>query len=190
MRLGYGLAVVAAISALAGAGAAQVTKLETPGNLAPTVDPGCIAVTEAVPKLSPPDLGLGVLACAAKDDWDRAVELYILMQLRAEFDKRRVADQTALQAEDVLSMQVTDALPAGGQEKLTVAFERFGGSGGPRHGALCEAARTSGPPDHDPSWMAQHGMAAFTNPDAEPLVPGFDPDAAWAEVLQAYMQCG
>lgn len=173
MRVKFALAVVMAV--WAGAAAAG--------------DPGCIAVTEAGPGLTPPDLGRGALACAGAGDWDRGVELYILMQLRAAYDAERVADQTAHQAGAVLAQQVTDALPAGGQEAFQAAFGRFGDTGGARHKAFCTAVTAGGPPNHDPAWMIQHGMGAFTDPAAEGLVPGFKPKAAWTALLADYLKC-
>jgi hypothetical protein len=187
MRLGLGLALGVMAASVA---SAQVTRLEAPGNLAATVDPGCIGIDGADAALAPPDLGRGVLACAAQEEWDLALELYVLMQLRAEFDKERVADQTAWQAEDVLSMQVTEALPPGGRDKLIAAFDRYGGIGSPRHAELCVLIRDWEPPSHDPSWMIQHGMGAFLGQSGNGLLSGFDPVATWKTVQRDYMKCG
>ncbi len=66
--------------AWAGAAAAQVSDQQAPGNLAATTDPGCIAVADAGATLSPPDLGLGVVACGQAGDWDQAVGLFVLMR--------------------------------------------------------------------------------------------------------------
>lgn len=185
MRLIWVLALVAS----AGAATSQVRNQETAGNLAATVDPGCIAVGEAAPGLSPPDLGLGVRACAKAGQWDAAVELYILMQLRAVYDIARVADKTAHQAEDVLSMQVTESLPRGGQEKILAAFDRFGDTGSPRHRAFCKAVKAGGRPQHDPAWMVLHGMGAVLGEGGDGLVSGFRPEAEWKAVLRDYMKC-
>jgi pentatricopeptide repeat protein len=179
------------VVALAASGAvAQVRNHETAGNLAATVDPGCVAVERAGAELSPPDLGLGVRACARAGKWDQAVELYILMQLRAVYDIERVADRSAHQAEDVLSMQVTERLPRGGQAKMQAAFERFGDTGGARHRAFCKAVESSGPPRHDPGWMIRHGMGAVLGEGGDGLVKGFRPERAWRKVLRDYMKCG
>jgi pentatricopeptide repeat protein len=183
------LALAAAAGLAAGVAGAQVRNQDAAGNLAATVDPGCIAVGQAGATLSPPDLGLGVQACARAGDWDQAVELYILMQLRAVYDIARVADISAHQAEDVLSMQVTESLPRGGQARLQAAFEQFGETGSPRHKAFCRAVKAGGPPQHDPAWMVRHGMGAFLGEGGDGLVPGFRPRAAWTAVLRDYMKC-
>ncbi len=168
---------------------AQVTNYDAPGNLEATVDPGCIAVADAGLALSPPDLGLGVIACGQAGDWDRAVPLFVLMQLRAVYDARRVADASAHGAGQVLSMQVNAALPATGEAGMGAAFERFGPTGGAAHGAFCAQVRAAGVPAHDPSWMIMHGMAAFTGIEGDGLVPGFDAQAAWDDVLTGYLKC-
>ena len=186
MRIWPGL-----VLALAATGAvAQVQDFRTPGNLAATVDPGCISVEKAAPTLSPPDLGLGVRACAKAGKWDEAAELYILMQLRAVYDVERVADISAHQAASVLSMQVTGSLPRGGERKIQAAAERFGGTGGARHKAFCRTVKAAGRPQHSPAWMVQHGMGAVLGEGGDGLVKGFKPDAAWNKVLRGYMKCG
>lgn len=158
--------------------------------VAAAADPGCVAVGAVGATLTPPDLGEGVLACAAAQDWDRGVELYILMRFRAAYDAKRVADETAHQAGAVLAQQVIDALPPGGEEALQAAFGRFGETGSARHGAFCKAVLAAGPSSHDPAWMIAHGMRAFTDPGSEAMVPGFDPKAAWTALMRDYMHCG
>jgi len=186
MRLGLVL-----VMALAATGAAaQVTNREAAGNLEARVDPGCIGLAKAGAELSPPDLGLGVKACAKAGRWDEAVELYVLMQLRAVYDAERVADISAHQAGSVLSMQVTQGLPRGGQKKMQAAMERFGATGGARHKAFCKTVKAAGRPQHDPSWMVRHGMGAFLGTGGDGLVKGFKPDTAWRKVLRDYMKCG
>jgi hypothetical protein len=185
--IGVAAGLVVGFTTIAGA---QVTGLVAPGNLAATVNPGCVAVAAAGPALSPPDIALGALDCAAAGDWDQMVDLYVLMQLRAVFDTRRVADVTAHQAGEVLAMEVTAALPAGGTEAMGEAFSRLGETGSVRHQAICAAAVAGGPPRHDPAWMIQHGMGAFTGVVGDGLVPGFDADATWQEMLQGYLKCG
>ncbi len=174
----------------AGGAAAQVTNNEAPGNLAPTVDPGCVTMTTADPRLSPPDLALGVLACGRDGNWDAAAELYVLMLMRSSFDVRRVADPTAHQAGEVLTMQLNDAQSEAERASLGEAIQRYADPGMTQRDILCNALRTSGVPQHDPSWMIQHGMAAFTGQQGDGLVPGADPTVLWEQVMQEDVACG
>ena len=185
VRLALALTVMTA-----GGAAAQATNNEAPGSLAPTVDPGCVTMAQADARLSPPDLALGVLACGRDGNWDAAADLYALMLLRSSFDVARVEDATAHQAGDVLSMQVGDALSDADRASLGNALASFGDPAGPKKLALCEAAKASGAPQHDPSWMLQHGMGAFLGTEGDGLVKGFDPAAAWDRIIREDMTCG
>jgi hypothetical protein len=170
--------------------AAQVTNNVAPGNLAPTVDPGCVTMAEADARLSPPDLALGVLACGAAGNWEAAAELYVLMLLRSSFDVRRVADPTAHQAGEVLTAQLNDAQSDADGARLGDAIQRFADPNATQRDILCQALIVSGVPQHDPSWMIQHGMAAFTGLQGDGLVPGIDPATLWQQVLQEDVACG
>ena len=174
----------------AGGVAAQVTNIETTGNLAPGVDPGCVRMTTADPRLSPPDLALGVLACGRAANWDAAAELYVLMLLRSSFDVRRVADPTAHQAGEVLTLQLNDAQSEADRASLGEAIQRYADPSMTQRDILCEALKASGVPQHDPSWMIQHGMAAFTGLQGDGLVPGVDPAVLWDQVMREDVACG
>lgn len=186
MRSGLVLATVIAASGAA----AQVTHLDAAGNLAPTTDPGCVTMAGADARLSPPDLALGVLACGRAGNWESAAELYVLMLLRSSFDVRRVADPTAHQAGEVLTTQLNDAQSEADRASLGKAIQRFADPDMTQRDILCKALLTSGVPQHDPSWMIQHGMAAFTGLQGDGLVPGADPGELWQQVMQEDVACG
>ncbi|MFC2968823.1 hypothetical protein [Acidimangrovimonas pyrenivorans] len=184
-------AALAAMLALAGSGAsAQITTHETPGNLAPTRNPGCISVAQADKALTPADLTLGAYDCVQKADYDKAAALVILLQLRAAYDTRRVADVSAHDAGQVLFLSLHDALTTRQQTQLKQAFSRFGGTGSSNHQAFCKRMKAVGPPDYYPAYMIQHGLGAFLPQKNKPLVSNFKPRAAWSEVLTGYMKCG
>ena len=186
MRVGLACAMT---MMMAGGAMAQVTNLDAPGNLAPSVDPGCVTMAAADPRLSPPDLALGVLACGKAGNWDVAAELYVLMLLRSDFDARRVADTTAHQAGLVLTTQLNDGQSEADRASLGDAITRYADPEPAQRAALCKAAVASGVPRHDPSWMIQHGMGAFLGSEGDGLVPGFDPAATWAAVMRETVIC-
>ena len=185
IRLALALMVMSA-----GGVIAQVTNYQPPGNLAPTMDPGCVALAEVDARLSPPDLALGVLACGRDAKWEAAADLYVLMLLRSSFDVARVKDATAHQAGDVLSLQVSDALSDADRASIGNALASFGDPAGPRMLAFCEVAKALGASQHDPSWMLQHGIGAFLGTKGDGLVKGFDPAAAWDRIIREDMTCG
>lgn len=175
---------------LLAAGPGQARDYRVLGNLEARVNPGCIAADGADARLSPPDLGLGVLACAKAGKMGRALDLYLLMQWRAEFDKQRVADETAHQAEDVLSNAVSQSMGARQRQALAVEFEAFGGEGSPRHKAFCAAQKRAGPPEHSPRWMLAHGMGAVINGAGESgMRSGFKAKTSWNKLLKDYLHC-
>lgn len=188
MRI-VGIGVVFLLMLCGGAIAQTVKNYTTEGNLAPTQNPGCIAYQGADNSLSPADLHLAVLACAEQKNFAGAADLFILMQLRAVFDAKRVADPSAGQAGTVLKLTVRQALGSEKTAALQAAFEDFGGNGSSRHQAFCAAMQRNGPPQYYPAYMIQHGMWAFTQPEADPLVAGFDAAAVWKELLGSYMKC-
>jgi hypothetical protein len=171
---------------------AAARNYEVLGNLEATVNPGCIAAAGADAALSPPDLGLGVLACAKAGQMERALDLYILMQLRAEFDKKRVVDKTAWQAEDVLSSAVAQSMGAKRRKALEAEFNAFGGDGSARHKAFCAGQKKAGAPSHSPRWMVAHGMGAVIGDkgQGDGTRAGFKPKSAWSRLLKDYLHCG
>jgi hypothetical protein len=173
------------------AGPAQARNYEVLGNLEATVNPGCIVAASADPVLSPPDLGLGVLACAKAGQMEKALDLYILMQLRAEFDKKRVVDKTAWQAEDVLSSSVAQSMGTKRRNALEAEFDAFGGDGSPRHKAFCAGQKKAGAPSHSPRWMVAHGMGAVIGEgQGDGTRAGFKAKSAWSRLLKDYLHCG
>lgn len=171
------------------AAAAQVTHFGADGNLQPTVDLGCVASSAFLPTHTAADLALVARNCVAAQAYPRAVEAFIVMQVFGVFDTRRVADRSAHQAVAVLGQQIAAAIPPADGDDFEAAVAEFGGAGSPRHSALCQGLRASGPPTYSPVYMIQHGMMAFMRPDDPPLVDGFDANIAWDGVLTDFLNC-
>lgn len=180
---------VALVLIYAGSAAAQSINYETEGNLAPTHRVGCVPLGEAENAWSPADLAQGVLACFKSRQDDAAVDLLILMNARGIFDQARVADRTAHQGLQVLSLQIGQAAGRKWEPRMQSAFQRFGGAGSERHKAMCRFLRSSGPPSHSPRYMIQHGMRAVLGQQGDGLVEGFSPDDEWRSVLSGYANC-
>ncbi len=166
----------------------QMVNIEVPGNLAATQNPGCIAIAQAGPELTPPDLQKGALECAAAKDWDGMRDLFLLGQVRAAFDTRRVADQTAHQAVPALALQFNKALSPKARAEFEAAFGRFGGTGSPAHDAFCTTLWAMDPPDYTLTYMTAHGMDAVMGRKSIPVEP-FAPTKAWDETLRGYLKC-
>ncbi|NSX53235.1 hypothetical protein [Parasulfitobacter algicola] len=162
---------------------------ETPGDLSPTRDLECIALSDITSDLTPPDLGLGVQDCMKQGRFDDAVELYIVMQLFARYDTQRVADISARQASHVLSIETSASQGEVAQKELGRAFTRFGKTGSPRHSAVCNHVGSLAPPSYHPSYMIKHGLAFIQGKPRKDFVPGFNASATWSDVLESYLKC-
>ncbi|QBF30108.1 hypothetical protein CFI11_02595 [Thalassococcus sp. S3] len=132
---------------------------------------------------------LAARSCVQKQDYDKALRLFLLMQLRAYYDTTRVADRTAHQAQFALSLMFSDGLTTRTRGRFEKAFKRFGDSGSPAHIEFCRSVTKGGPPSYFPSYMIQHGMKAFTSPRSDGLVRGHNPRLAWQKTLRNYMKC-
>ncbi|WP_289041255.1 hypothetical protein [uncultured Aliiroseovarius sp.] len=94
----------------------QVTNFSTEGNLQPRYDPPCLTLDEVQNDYSPADLAVSLRKCFVAGDFVagddvKAAELLILLQLRGEFDRKRVKDETAHGAYQVLSQNVAGEFP-------------------------------------------------------------------------------
>lgn len=167
----------------------QTKNFESEGNLARTHDVMCIAVQDAKVQYTPADLAMAIVRCGKKKEFDKAVELLVLMQLRAAYDAKRVEDKSAHQAGAVLAMQIRAELGQSRMEKIMAAFGRIGGDGSPRHKAICAEVKRAGPPDYHPAYMIQHGMSAFIGRKGNGLVKGFQSKKVWRDLLANYLKC-
>jgi len=165
------------------------TNYSTAGNLRPTQNPGCILMADAGQALTPADLALGIQECFAAQDMDTAAGMIILLLARTAYDSRRVSDRTAHQAGAMLLQTLGSALSEPEQLALRTALASVASYGSPGHLLVCETLNTLGYPDYYPAYMIQHGMNAFSNPEAVGLVEDFDPDAAWDWALTSFMHC-
>jgi len=58
-------------------------------------------------------------------------------------------------------------------------------------GQICSELETLGPPEYVPTYMLEHGMAAFTKTMKNGgLVENFNAQSAWTNVLREYVHCG
>lgn len=182
-------AVLAQTAAPGSATGSGVTNVQAPGNLAATQAPGCIALSAANRKMTPPDLYNGLRECVSQEKYAEAAELFALAGLYGNFDAQRVADKTAGQAKTVLVMNLLGSVSDEQKTKLSAEVSRMAGS--PESLArLCGEVRKIGAPDYYPRYMIMHGMRAFTgNADEGALRSDFDAAKVWATLQTSYLHC-
>lgn len=167
---------------------AAITHYETSGNLQarPTLD--CLQPDALNNSLTAADLYLSNANCVKADDLDAAIYSSALAGVYARYDSLRVADQSAHQAQTVLSLQLANALTEAQQKQFMERLMAVADNPA-RLATLCARIRDIGPPDYHPTYMIQHGMGAFSHHTADGLVTDFDSDVAWEKSLTDFLHC-
>ncbi|MYM57472.1 hypothetical protein [Thalassovita mangrovi] len=182
-------AVIATLMAAPALADINIKNIEAEGNLAPTQNAGCIAMTSAAADLSPADLSLSIMACYRKGQDKRAAKLLALLYARGRFDAARVTDKTAHQAIEVLVINLTNEGGPDWQGRMNTAFTPMTETGSSAHRALCRDLAKLQAPQHSPRYMIQHGIKAITGKGPNPLVANFDAEETWSWVVNSYMRC-
>lgn len=169
-------------------GSAQITHIFAEGNLQSRNDLGCIKVEVLQNIYTAADLYRSNAECVKLDDLDSAVYSSALAGVYARYDSMRVSDQSAHQAQDVLSLNLAEALT---EDERTAFMAKMSAVAGDSVSlaTLCRRIRAVGPPNYHPTYMIQHGMGAFTGAGGNGLVSDFDGAVAWEEVLDTYLHC-
>lgn len=156
----------------------------------------CQTLKQITPNQTPVELTKSMLTCVQNDRYADAVDLFNMAGVFAKFDTLRVPDKTAHQAYSVLKMSAAQALSQEQLEKFDAQTKKSLESDG-YHEKLCATAKKVGKPSYTPTYMINHGMAAFTgrtlpNEEVSPQLggsTGFDEDHAWNNVLDTYLKC-
>jgi hypothetical protein len=165
-----------------------ITNYEAPGNLQARTDLGCIKVEALKSTYTAADLYRSNAECVRAKDLDSAVYLSALAGVYARYDSMRVADQSAHQAEAVLSMNFASSLTEDEQKAFMARLSAVAGDPASL-ATLCSRIRVIGPPNYHPTYMIQHGIDAFTGGSGDGLVSNFDSAASWEKSLDAYLHC-
>ncbi|MFT4172806.1 MAG: hypothetical protein QM639_09625 [Rhodocyclaceae bacterium] len=186
MRLHY-LVFAISVSVCAPA-SAQVTNHVAPGNLQARSDLGCLKAEALRNTYTAADLYRSDVDCVKQNDLESAVYVSALAGVYGRYESMRVADQSAHQAQTVLTLNFANALTdeQKAQFRAHLSAAASDPSGLTR---LCGRIREVGPPDYHPTYMIQHGMGAFVGRQGNGLVPDFDGAAAWEKALDTYLHC-
>ncbi|MDE2234704.1 MAG: hypothetical protein KGL13_05540 [Gammaproteobacteria bacterium] len=164
-----------------------VVNYSMPANLKPTHILGCVSVANASDTWTPAEVFPAMRACIDRGDYPDAVGLFTLATSYGRFDMMRVADRSAWNAISVLQLQYLKGLsPA-----QKAAFDQAAQAMLQNRGQICSELETLGPPEYMPTYMLEHGMAAFTRSLKNGgLVENFNAQSAWGNVLREYVHCG
>jgi len=170
--------------------AGKIINLEAPGNLEAKNNLGCTGYEGLTNKNTPADLYVAMSKCLKKKDYALAAELYAIAGAYATFDMLRVADQTAHQANTVLTMRATSSVPQEDSKKMIDILKVRLKKGSENLQKECDNIRRVGIPDYYPRYMIAHGMGAFSGKQTNKgLVMNFKPAEAMEEALNKYLHC-
>lgn len=145
---------------------------------------------------TPEQLYRGVAACLRRSEPDAAVLLFSLAVAYGRYDTLRVADPSAHQAGSLLRLVALQRLNEPQRQALSRGLAAGLSDTGSRPD-LCATIERIGPPTYRPDYMLNHGEAglrrglsgASANLPNASLVPNFDGDAAWNQVLDGLLRC-
>lgn len=180
------MAVFTTMSACHAAPRSQVIDYQAEGNLESPRPAGCVQVNELSNEQNPVDIFAGLDRCLAQERYSNAAELYLAGMAYGYFDTRRVSDKSAHQAISVLRMNLFASQPGKALDKMQAALGKLYSD----NRATCENLSMLGAPAYKPTYMIQHGIAAFTGHSTKDgLVENFDPESAWKEALSTIARC-
>ena len=139
----------------------NITRHESPGNLAATDPLPCVAATSVKNTSSAADISAGAKECAAKQEYDRAAELIMVATAYAFYDTLRVADPSAHGALGALFAKDFGPMPEFQMSNVVASMDALDNDE-KRKRELCSHLRSSSPPAYMPGYMIAHGMGAFT----------------------------
>ncbi|QSX32327.1 hypothetical protein JYB87_11140 [Shewanella avicenniae] len=163
-----------------------MTNDESSGNLQTTKSVSCVSIAEINNNYTPVDMFNNLRQCLTEQNYQNAAELYIAALSYGYFDIERVADKTAHQAISVLRMNALSERPQSVTSQLKSAINAMSGN----NHLLCQKLEQLGAPAYMPSYMLQHGVAAFTGQRSKDgLVDSFSPSAVWQDALEKVAKC-
>lgn len=149
----------------------------------------CMDKTKVDSNISPVELWKSIGQCINTERYEAGVYLYAVAGAYGRFDGMRVADKTAQQATKILPMATFGMFSGEKVEAFQNHIKRTLGDDRIRI-ALCAEIAALPPPSYVPTYMLNHGMAAFTSDSqASPYAVPFNPNEAWPIAVRDYLLC-
>lgn len=163
----------------------QVGSVANPPSL--RVQVACMKSTDVTAKDTPERIYASAAQCMKDGNYPDAAKLIHVSGVFWRFDVRRVPDQSAHDAGQMLLLAHIGSLPETLRAPLASELNAFK-PGSKVWSAFCDRMREIGPPTYYPSYMVEHGMGAFTSGGGA-VVPDFDSAKAWEDVLTGAGHC-
>lgn len=152
--------------------------------------PACLSRTQITAAVTPAVMMAALPRCVQEGRTQDAIDLYNFSGVFAHFDRQRVADQSAHAVYGALKFAAGEAMGEDALVRFDTALKaQLAPEKAPAYIAgVCKDAKRIGPPSYTPTYMIDHGMAAFTGQGGGP-VAGFEPQQAWQNTLSNYLKC-
>jgi hypothetical protein len=168
---------------------ANITNIETKGNLEVTHDLGCISLNHVKNDYTPADLYKSFGQCIKENNYADGLDIFLIAGAYGYFDKLRVADKSAHQATKVLIMNNTSFMSVEQKQQWKASIAKLGEPNSPMLLHTCNAIKKIGQPNYYPAYMIQHGMDAIMNHNDKPIVDNFNAHEAWESAIMKYLHC-
>lgn len=153
-------------------------------------EPDCLGLHALKPSYTPPDLHASLSRCIAQGKFSRAAQLFIVAGVYARFDGERLADSTAMAGGKILNAETVSRLTDEQRAQLRVAIQKILDEPAELK-LVCSALEDTGYPRYFPEYLIQQGAQTAAS-DATPedaLLPAFDSQAVWEQLLATYALC-
>lgn len=171
----------------------DVTVVQTPGALAPSVEIKCISASEIKSIYSPTDIYPAVLDCVRKSRYEDATTLFAYAGLVGRFDMTRVIDRSAHSAIPQLQLVFLTSKLSTDEKSTFLAVSKKLFSDQSFLQDFCAQTAKMGPPQYQPTYMISHGMGAVIEglggASTEEPSASFDANSAWLQVRSTYLHC-
>lgn len=165
---------------------AETINYENEGNLQSFHDIGCTGLKGLTNQFTPADIYLGVSKCLAAGEYQKAGSMNWMASVYGKFDKLRVSEYSAHQALEILKMNYFSNIDQKTMEDYATAMKNISDMST----VACPTLKRIGKPDYHPVYMIQHGLKTFyDDPSNDGLVPDFNADVAWQDILDNYAKC-
>jgi len=156
--------------------------IESEGNLKSDTPVGLKEIKRITNQHNPVDLFQFVRSQVEQKKYDEAAVAYFVAMAYGMYDTQRVEDVSAHQAIIVLRMNTVDGFSEEQLESLQTEIGKLLEN----EKSILDVLNKIGKPKYHPKYMIQHGMGAFTgNKSKDGLIPDFDSDTAWKEILSS-----
>ncbi len=154
------------------------------------IAPPCLSRAQITASVNPAVMMAALPRCLQEGRTQEAIDLYNFAGVFSNFDRQRVADESAHGVYSAMKAVIGESMGEEAQTRFNDALRaQLAPDKAPAYIAgVCKHAKRIGPPSYAPTYMLNHGMAAFTGKGGG-LVPDFNPQQGWQNTLSNYLKC-